>query len=227
MVVLNPVSAVLGVAQLGMGIAGAFGEQQQHLDQVKQATFANTLSRRKTEMMNQYRQRAYGRQIEYAKGQKEFNADAADRAYIAEQRRFNELMSQFAFNNVNFQKDLSEQMGTAAAGERYGKSAQRMAAVSTLGQYGRNQAILAKSMASASRQSEANLQQIGRRQFQADYQLYGSVMEGPLMEMPEPMYQPGRAPNMALSIAKSAMNATSTFFGGSKTYSGNTLVDFM
>ena len=213
---INPISAVLGVAQLGMGIAGAFGEQQQHIDQVRQATFANTLSRRKTEMMNAYRQRAYGRQVDFAKGQQEFNADAANRAYVSEQIRFNEQMAEFAFNNVNFQKNLTEEIGKSAAGERYGKSAQRMAAVETLGQYGRNQAILAKSLASASRQTEANLENISRQQFQADYQVYGSIMEGPLMEMAEPVYQPGRAPNMALSIGGAAMGALGTTFKGAK-----------
>ena len=211
---LNPVSAVLGVAQLGMGIAGAFGEQQQHIDQVRQATFANTLSRRKTEMMNAYRQRAYGRQVDFAKGQQEFNADAASRAYISEQIRFNEQMAEFAFNNVNFQKNLTEEIGKSAAGERYGKSAQRMAAVETLGQYGRNQAILAKSLASASRQTEANLENISRQHFQADYQVYASIMEGPWMEMAEPVYQPGRAPNMALSIGNTLLGSTETFFTG-------------
>jgi len=216
MVVLNPVSAVLGVAQLGMGIAGAFGEQQKHLDQVAQSTFSNTMSRRKTQMMNEYRQRAYGRQVDFAKGQQEFNADAASRAYISEQIRFNEQMAEFAFNNVNFQKNLTEEIGKSAAGERYGKSAQRMAAVETLGQYGRNQAILAKSLASASRQTEANLENISRQHFQADYQVYGSIMEGPLMEMAEPVYQPGRAPNMALSIGNTLLGSTETFFTGAE-----------
>ncbi len=216
MVVLNPVSAVLGVAQLGMGIAGAFGDQQKHIDQVRQGTFSNALSRRKTQMMNEYRQRAYGRQVDFAKMQQEFNADAASRAYVSEQIRFNEQMAEFAFNNVNFQKNLTEEMGKAAAGERYGKSAQRMAAVETLGQYGRNQAVLAKSLASASRQSEANLADISRKQFQADYQVYGSIMEGPLMEMAEPTFQPGRAPNMALSIGNTLLNSTQTFFTGAK-----------
>jgi hypothetical protein len=216
MVVLNPVSAVLGVAQLGMGIAGAFGDQQKHIDQVRQGTFSNALSRRKTQMMNEYRQRAYGRQVDFAKMQQEFNADAASRAYVSEQIRFNEQMAEFAFNNVNFQKNLTEEMGKAAAGERYGKSAQRMAAVETLGQYGRNQAVLAKSLASASRQSEANLADISRKQFQADYQVYGSIMDGPLMEMAEPTFQPGRAPNMALSIGNTLLNSTQTFFTGAK-----------
>ena len=216
MVILNPLSAGLGVAQLGLGIAGAFGDQQKHIDQVRQGTFSNALSRRKTQMMNEYRQRAYGRQVDFAKMQQEFNADAASRAYVSEQIRFNEQMAEFAFNNVNFQKNLTEEMGKAAAGERYGKSAQRMAAVETLGQYGRNQAVLAKSLASASRQSEANLADISRNQFQADYQVYGSIMEGPLMEMAEPTFQPGRAPNMALSIGNTLLNSTQTFFTGAK-----------
>jgi len=185
------------------------------------------MSRRKTQMMNEYRQRAYGRQVDFAKMQQEFNADAASRAFVSEQIRFNEQMAQFAFNNINFQKSLNEQIGRSAASERYGKSAQRMAAVETLGQYGRNQAILAKSLASASRQSEANLEQISRQHLQADYQVYGSIMEGPLMEMAEPMYQPGAGPNMALSIGGAALGATQSFFAGSKTYSGGNLVDFM
>ena len=213
---LNPISAVLGVAQLGMGIAQAFGAQSQYTDQVYQSTYASALSRAKTEMMNRYRQQAFKRKVEYAKGQQEFNADAATRAYVSEQRRFNEQVAQFAFNQVNLQKELVKQQGTAAAGERYGKSAQRLAAVDILGQYGRNQAIIAKSLSSAAQQSQANLEQIGQDLYQADYQVYGSVLEGPLMEMPEPMYRPGAAPNMALSIGGSLLGATGTFFTGAK-----------
>jgi len=227
MVVLNPVSAVLGVAQLGMGIAGAFGEQRKHLDQVRQGTFENMMSRRKTQMSNEYRQRAYRRSVDAAKEQQQFNADAAGRAYVAEQIRFDEQMAQFAFNNINFQKQLAQELGTAAAGERYGKSASRLAAANVLGEYGRNQAILAKSLASAARQSQSNLQDISRQHFSADYAAYGGVREGPVMEMAAPMYQAPRGPNMALAIGGAALGATQSFFAGSKTYSGNTLVDFM
>ena len=216
MVVLNPVSAALGVAQFGMGIAGAFGEQQQYLDQVYQSTYSNAMSRYKTEMMNAYRQRAFGRQIDFAKQQQEFNADAANRAYITEQARFNEQVAQFAFNQVNFEKDLVKQQGSYAASERYGRSAQRMAQLETLGQFGRNQAILARSLSSAAEQSQRNLEQIGRDWRSADYQVYGSVMEAPMMQMAEPLYQPGRAPNMALSIGGSLLGSTQTFFTGAK-----------
>jgi|DEB0MinimDraft_6_1074348.scaffolds.fasta_scaffold33415_3 hypothetical protein len=216
MVILNPVSVALGVAQLGMGVAGAFGEQRKHEDQVAQATFRNTMSREKTRISNEYRQRAFGRQVEFAKQQQEFNADAANRAYITEQARFNEQVAQFAFNQVNFSRDLAQQMGVAAAGERYGKSAQRMAALDTLGQYGRNQAILARSLSSAAQQSQRNLEEVGRNWRQADYQVYGSVMEGPMLEMAEPLYQPGAGPNMALSIGNAALGATSSFFSGAK-----------
>ena len=216
MVILNPVSVALGVAQLGMGIAGSFGEQQQHLDEVYQSTYSNAMSRYKTEMMNAYRQRAYGRQIDFAKQQQEFNADAANRAYITEQARFNEQVAQFAFNQVNFEKDLVKQQGSYAASERYGRSAQRMAQLETLGQFGRNQAILARSLASAAEQSQRNLEQIGRDWRSADYQVYGSVMEAPMMEMAEPLYQPGRGPNMALSIGNAAVSAAGTFFTGAK-----------
>jgi hypothetical protein len=216
MVVLNPATAALGVAQFGLGIAGAFGEQQQHLDQVRQGTFENMISRRKTQMSNAYRQRAYGRSVDAAKEQQQFNADAASRAYVAEQIRFDEQMAEFAFNKLNFEKQLAQELGTAAAGERYGKSAMRLAAADVLGQYGRNQEILSKSLASAARKSESNLQEISRQQFSADYAAYGAVREGPLMEMPAPMYQPGRGPNMALSIAGSTLGAAKTFFTGAK-----------
>ena len=213
---INPISAVLGIGQLGMGIAGAFGEQRQHLDQVYQSTYSNYMSRYKTEMMNAYRQRAFGRQIDFAKQQQEFNADAANRAYITEQARFNEQVAQFAFNQVNFEKDLVRQQGVYAASERYGRSAQRMAQLETLGQFGRNQAILAKSLSSAAQQSQRNLEDIGRNWRSADYQVYGSVMEAPMMEMPEPLYRPGAGPNMALSIGGSLIGATQTFFTGAK-----------
>ncbi len=107
-------------------------------------------------------------------------------------------------------------MGVAAAGERYGKSAQRMAALDTLGQYGRNQAVLAKSLSSAAQQSQRNLEEIGRNWRQSDYQVYGSVMEGPMLEMAEPLYQPGSGPNMALSIGNAVVGAGFGMLTGAK-----------
>jgi hypothetical protein len=213
---LNPMMATAGVLELGLGVFSAFEEQNKYIDEVRQNTFENMISRRQTEMSNAYRQRAYGRSVDAAKEQQQFNADAAGRAYVTEQLRFDEQMAEFAFNNLNFQKQLAQELGTAAAGERYGKSAMRLAAADVLGQYGRNQEILSKSLASAARKSESNLQEISRQQFSADYAAYGAVREGPLMEMPAPMYQPGRGPNMALSIAGSTLGAAKTFFTGAK-----------
>ena len=165
---------------------------QKHLDQVRQGTFSNMLSRRKTQMMNQYRQRAYGRQIDFAKMQQEFNADAASRAYVSEQIRFNEQMAEFAFNNVNFQKNLAEEMGKTAAGERYGKSAQRIAAVESLGQYGRNQAILAESLLSARADTQAAIRKIATDKFGADLAANASRMLKPerLPTPPKPLRTP-------------------------------------
>ena len=213
---VNPFQAGAGALEFGLGVFKAFDEQNQHIEKVKQGTFESVLSRRQTQMANQYRQRAYGRSVDAAKEQQQFNADAAGRAYVAEQIKFDEQMAEFAFNNLNIQKELAQQLGVAAAGERYGKSAARMAAADVLGQYGRNQAILAKSLASAARQSESNLQDISRKHFSADYAAYSGVREGPLMEMPEPMYQPGRAPNMALSITGSFISGLTTAFTGAE-----------
>jgi len=227
MVIINPVSAALGIGQLGMGIAGAFGEQQKHKQQVYQSAFSNFMSRHKTEMMNQYRQQAYQTQLNFAKQQFQFNAEAADRAYITEQARFNEQVAQFAFNKLNMQQELANEQGKVAASEQYGRSAQRLAQVEVLGQFGRNQSILAESLASAARQSMRNMEQVGREHKSADLQVYGSVMNPPMMEIAEPLYQPGAGPNMALSIGGAALGATSSFFAGSKTYSNNDLVPFM
>ena len=213
---VNPFQAGAGVLELGMGVFNAFDEQNKYIDEVRQNTFETMLSRRKTQMSNAYRQRAYGRSVDAAKEQQQFNADAAGRAYVTEQLRFDEQMAEFAFNKLNFEKQLAQELGTAAAGERYGKSAMRLAAADVLGQYGRNQEILAKSLASAARKSESNLQDISRQQFSADYAAYGAVREGPLMEMPTPMYQPGRGPNMALSIAGSFAKGLTTAFTGAE-----------
>jgi len=234
MVVLNPVSAALGVAQLGMGIASAFSEQnqqaQQYASEVGQATFSNLMSRNRTRMMNEYRQRAFGRQVEFAKQQQAMNRDAASRAYATEQARFNEQMLQFSFQKEGMLNQLMQQQGLAAASERFGRSASRAAAIQNLGQFGRNQAMFAESMASAARQSARNVDEIRRQRYQADLGVYGQVMEGPIPEMMEPLYQAGPAPssNTALKIGTTLLNSTQTFFGGAQSYNkAGTLVPFM
>jgi len=217
---LNPVTATAGVFEAGLGIASAFAEQNQQAQQygaeVGQATFSNLMSRNRTQLMNAYRQRAFGRQVEFAKQQQAMNRDAASRAYATEQARFNEQMLQFSFQKEGMLNQLMQQQGLAAASERFGRSASRAAAIQNLGQFGRNQAMFAESMASAARQSARNVDEIRRQRYQADLGVYGQVMEGPIPEMMEPLYQAGPPPssNTLLKIGTALMGGTKTFLQG-------------
>jgi hypothetical protein len=85
--------------------------------------------------------------VDYQKEYSENNS-AAGRAYAAEQARMNEMFDQVAFQKQDMLAQLVQGQGQLGASEKYGKTAARMN-TAMLGQFGRNNAIIAANLASA------------------------------------------------------------------------------
>ena len=144
--------AVAAVASAGSGILGAVGSHQQAQ---AQADLTNEQSRRQYDYANKQRALDWQGQLSvWGVKRNEFqnqvseNFSAADRAYASEQTQLHEMYQQAAFGQQAQLAQLIGATGSNAAAERSGRSAQRLD-TAALGQYGRNNAVIAANLASA------------------------------------------------------------------------------
>ena len=144
--------AVAAVASAGSGILGAVGSHQQAQ---AQADLTNEQSRRQYDYANKQRALDWQGQLSvWGVKRNEFqnqvseNFSAADRAYASEQTKLHEMYQQAAFGQQDQLAQLIGATGSNAASERSGRSAQRLD-TAALGQYGRNNAVIAANLASA------------------------------------------------------------------------------
>ena len=187
---IGAISAGLGLAQFGLSL---FGEKpvKDNSAQIGAAAYNSTLGMYKTRMLNEYRQRAYERKIQQVTKQFDENFAAANASFQTEQAKFAEQMMSFAFQKEGLLNQLMEAEGYAAATETYGKSADRVKAIKTLGDYGRNQAQFTETIASAYRQYGRDVGGIGGALRQANMNTIAPIMDGgPMMQMESRGYIP-------------------------------------
>ena len=203
-----------------MSMAGSImGSQSKAAQQAASLEYSNTLNRRKTEIINKYRQRAYEKRVDRVRDQLQENFSAANASWQTEQARFIEQMMGFSFQQADMTKQLMEAEGYAAATETYGKSADRAIALQTLGDYGRSNARFLESVSSAARQSGRNMAQISAQAQQADMNAIGTVYEAPMMEMHVAKYQPKSGGlNSALTIMNGVTAGLNTAFQADKMF---------
>jgi hypothetical protein len=170
----NPVGLALAGGQLAFGIANMIQKDkvatQQAYNQAYSTTYNNMINQFKVDQQNQQIAAAYTAKLDYTKQQIENNFLAASSAWSAEQMRLNDIYDRAAYKSQAMQKMLAEAMGTAAAREVYGKSAQRGAAVATLGSYGRSRAQLVDQLMSENAASAWRRKQV-EQQFKAQNKL--------------------------------------------------------
>lgn len=203
-----PIALALGAAQGGLGILSGMNSQNEG---VYQSAYNTAYQNAMTRYANERTQRAYDNQVGMVREQYGYNRDAANRAYTSEQIRLNELFQQAAFQQQGALQNLLEVQGSNNASERYGRSANRANLIGTLGQFGRNQAMQAASLASARSQSGRNLEQISRDQMSADLNAWQSIAVPPMMQAQMPMPQVPSSMNTALMIGNSALNGLNTW----------------
>ena len=118
--------------------------------------------------------------------QLELNVEAAWGLWTSEQIRLNEVYDKAAFASQAMLKQLVQVQGRAAAGERYGKSAERMASIETLGGYGRSRAQLARQLTSETTATARRMKKTHRSLHIANERALAQVANAPVMEfMPE------------------------------------------
>ena len=200
------IGAALGIAS---GVASIFGGNKQ----AAQTAYQNTLSQRKTEIMNAYRKRAYERTVKRVKEQFNENYAAANASFQTEQAKFAEQMQAFAYQKEGLMQQLQQAEGYAAATETYGRSAERAKAIQTLGDYGRSEARYAQSVSSAQRQYGRNLSGISGQLDQANQAALAPILDGaPIPEMAAKQYEaPGGFFNTAMKIMGGVQTGLSAY----------------
>lgn len=213
---LSTLGGPLALAGAGFQVANMIwgGDTTQAANSAYTNAYNSTFQNLMIDQANRRRRDMFGRQIDQYNTQKGFNSDAANRAYTAEQRRLNEVFTQTAFKRQGMMQDLVEAQGYNNAIESYGNSSRRANLVNTLGSFGRQQAVLAESLASARTQSRANELEIGRQNLSADYQSWQGVSMPPMMEANVPMPSVPRMStmNQSLMIGNALMGGLKTGF---------------
>lgn len=206
--VIDPFSAGLGIFQAGLSI---FGGAKQAKQQAYQSAYDRTFRNKMIGYENEDIKRNYSIQLQQAGEQVGLNREAANRAYISEQRRLNDVFSSAAFESQGLIASLAQVQGTNAAAERYGRSAQRIRDIEGLGNYGRQQAILADNLSRAADASRYSMEEIYRQNEMADRNTWLGVSVPPSTQAGLP---PARGPssgNTALMIGNALLSGFNTY----------------
>ena len=145
--------------------------------------YKNSLAIRDYDYSNQMRQ--YGESEKIYGLQLGFNNQAAQVAYEAENRKFQESLTSMAFDQQDMLVKMLQEEGQLQARGVSGRSAGKTLASAMAG-YGRNQAILAESLVSARKESEVSRKQIATEKYGADLNAHSRRMLQP-MRAPDPV----------------------------------------
>ena len=145
--------------------------------------YQNELAIRDFDYGNQVRQfneseRIYGLQLG-------FNNQASQVAYEAENRRFQETLTGMAFEQQDMLVKMLQEEGQIQASGASGRSSGK-ALASAMASYGRNQAIMAESLVSATKENKISNRQIATEKYGADLGAQSRRMLTPL-KAPAPM----------------------------------------
>lgn len=155
----------------------------QYQEQTALRDYQYNLAIRDYDYKNQLRQygeseRIYGLQLG-------FNNQSAQQALASEETRFNEILTGMAFDQQDMLVKMLQEEGQLQARGVSGRSAAKGLG-SALASYGRNQAVLAESLVSATRDSNNNRRQIALDKYGADLNAQSRRMLKPLLA-PAPM----------------------------------------
>lgn len=154
--------------------------------------------------------RIYDRSLDVYRRNLNFNNQAAQRSYLAEQRVIDEQVQRLAFDRQDLFVQMLRDRGSANARGLVGNTAARMSN-SVLAEFGRNNATLSENLVSAYRQHSMNMEDITLQRRQADLEAFSRLGLRPQRppRPPRPLRRPvasgGASP--LLSIASNGLTA--------------------
>jgi hypothetical protein len=181
----EPVTA-LTVASGGMGAIGSYQSASAAASAQNEGAIRSYKHQLKVREQNWNRERErYGHQIAQYRTQTLENDAAANRAYVSEQQRLNNIYKKAGFAQQNQLVKLAQSSGKMAASGRSGQSTQRLD-TDVVSQFGRNQAIMAESLLGAQSAFASRTGAINRKLTSAQNDAYSQVAIAP---------EPGVAPS--------------------------------
>ena len=205
---LPGIGTAFTLGTLALDVAGMFMDDGSG-ERAYQEAYQKQMDRFQMEERNRQREEMFQAQLEMVEKQLENNSIAAWDAWSSEQTRLNETFDKAAFTSQALLKQLLETRGAFAAGERTGKSARRVANVSTLGSYGRSRAQLTKQLQSEQSATVQSMKMTYRSLNMANERALASLA-APVMEFaPEPVYTDYTTSGLkqTLQIGQSALTA--------------------
>lgn len=180
--------AAVGALSFGSSALGAVGQHQsasaaaaaQNEGAIRQYKYQLKVRRRN---WDRERER-YAHQVTQYKTKTLENEAAAQRAYVSEQTRLNNIYKKASFAQQDQLVKLAQGSGQMAASGRTGRSAQRLD-TNVVSQFGRNQAIMAESLLGAQAAYDTRTGGIRRQQISQQNQDFSDVAYAP---------EPGVAP---------------------------------
>lgn len=167
--------------------------------------FQDTERQREYQDLLKIREFEYGQQVrQYNESeriygmQRGFNAQAEIQAKEAENRRYQEILTGMSFEQQDMLVQMLQQEGQAQARVGPGRSSGKVIG-SNLAAYGRNQAVMAESLLSASKENSISNRQISMDRYGADLAAQSRRMLTPL-KAPDPM-APLKLPQAAIQDA--------------------------
>jgi len=187
-------------------------------DQTALNEYRNTLAIREFDYANQMRQ--YGQSERIYGMQLGFNNQAAQVAYEAENRRFQETLTGMAFEQQDMLVQMLQQEGELQARGVSGRSSGK-ALASALASYGRNQAVMAESLVSADKESKATRRGIATDKYSADLGAFSRRMLEP-MKAPAPM-APLKSPRLTIGDPRKPIQGPRPLKGATGSAAGSIL----
>lgn len=202
------IGTAFAIGSMALDVAGMFMDDGSG-EKAYQEAYQKEMDRFQMEARNRQREEMFQAQLAMVEGQLENNSIAAWDAWSSEQTRLNEVYGKAAFTSQALLKQLLETRGVAAAGERYGKSARRVADVSTLGAFGRSRAQLTRQLQSERSATVQSMKMTYRSLNMANERALAKLAPVEMEFAPEPAYTDYTTSGLkqALQIGQSAMTA--------------------
>lgn len=221
------IGEMFSIASFGLDIAKMFMPDAAAEQRAYNEAYDREMNRFALEERNRQREEIFQQQLAMVTNQLELNVEAAWDSWSADQIRLNEVYDKAAFASEALLKQLFQVQGRAAAGERYGKTAARVATVETLGGYGRSSAQLAKQLTSETTATARRMKKTYRQLHIANERALAQVANAPVMEfMPETPYTDFTPSPLQTGLKIASSGISAGMAGYSLTPEGDTFFGF-
>jgi len=201
----EPVTA-LTVASGAMAAVGSHQSASAAASAQNEGSIRNYKYQLKVREANWKRERErYEHKVGQYKRQTIENDAAANRAYVSEQQRLNNIYKKAGFAQQNQLVKLAQSSGKMAASGKTGQSTQRLD-TDVVSQFGRNQAIMAESLLGAQSAFEDRTGAINRKLTSAQNEAYSQVAFAPELGVAPPAPVMRQGPS-GLSLAAGLLGA--------------------